>query len=162
MFKEKNSLGYHYLIKIQVKVLAIAIIFSLVLSLISTSFVMQFMNYDVFTRDYFYLISVLRWIISPLLIFVTFYFIGKRIDTTKKFWSYLFSFFLGNCFGSTFGTIVTFIFSDFVDYTQIWYLVARLVGTFIGSLFSYAFFVGFCALATSYITRKGQTENVGE
>ena len=147
------------MIKIQVKVLTIALIFPLILSFVSASFLMKYMDFDVFTRIYFPFIGILRWIISPLLIFVTFYFIGKEIDTTKKFWSYLFSFFLGNCLGFTFGVIVMFLFSDFVDYAHIWYLVATLVGTFIGSLFSYSFFVGFCALATSYILKKGQTEN---
>ncbi len=47
--------------------------------------------------------SVLSFVVNPLLMFVTFYFIGKRIETNNDFYSYLLSFFLGNLIGLTFG-----------------------------------------------------------
>ena len=119
---------------------------------------MKFMDFEAFTRDYLHLLGILRWIISPLLVFVSFYFIGKRIDTTRIFWSYLFSFFLGNWAGSTFGFILMFLFADFVNYTNLVFLVTSILSTFLGSLFSYTFFVGFCAMATSYIIKKGRNE----
>ena len=154
--KEKQSGDYH-LRKIHVKVLTIAFVFSIILSFFVPSINLSFMDAELYYTSYYYF-GVIRWIISPFLVFVTFYFIGKRIDSTKEFWSYLLSFFIGNFSGTTFGFFVVIMSLFYGNHFPIINLIASLIGTFVGSLFSSNFFVGFSALATSYIIKKGHKE----
>ena len=100
---------------------------------------------------------MLNPIVSPLLVFVSFYFIGKKIQTNTEFYSYILSFFIGNAIGYTFGSsIIIMLIQTIIPMTPL-AIVARVVGNFVGSLFSTSFFVGFSALALSYIIKRNQT-----
>jgi hypothetical protein len=143
--------------KIHVKVLTIAFAFSTIFSFFVPSIYLTFVEAELYATSHYYF-AVIRWIISPFLLFVTFYLIGKRIDSTKEFWSHILSFFIGNFSGTTFGFFVVYMSLHYGNHFPTINLVAGLIGTFVGSLFSTNFFVGFCALATSYITRKGHNE----
>ena len=102
------------------------------------------------------LVLMLNPIVSPLLVFVSFYFIGKKIQTNTEFYSYFLSFFLGNAIGYTFGSsIIIMLIQTIIPMTTL-AIVARVVGTFVGSLFSSSFFVGLSALSLSYIIKKSQ------
>lgn len=143
--------------KIYLRVLLIAFAFSFALGILSNAlwFTMRFFptdNQAVATAAKVF--GVLSTIISPLLLFVTFYFIGKKPETKGEFYSHLLSFFLGNWIGlgvgSFIGTVSTMYSTPFD------FMVYVLLSNLGGNLFPYSFFVGFSALAISYIIKKNR------
>ncbi len=102
------------------------------------------------------IVGILSFLVNPVFVFVTFYFIGKRIQTNGEFYSHLLSFFLGNAAGFTVGTLIIWLLVRTVIQLDTLSVVMSVLGGFFYSLFSLSFFVGFSALALSYIIRKRQ------
>jgi hypothetical protein len=149
--------------RICMKVLLIALVFSFAIGILSQSpeFLMRLYPNDNqaigTTATYF---GILATIISPVLFFVTFYFIGKKPETLGEFYSCLLSFFLGNWIGLAFGGFLGTVLSIYDLPSEV--VAYILMGSFAGSLFSSSFFVGFSALAVSYIIKKSKKPNNAE
>jgi len=99
-------------------------------------------------------LPIINPFITLFLTFVTFYFIGKKIQTHTEFYSYFLSFLIGNAMGFTFGCFIITMFVQTILPMSTIAIVIRVVAALIGSFFSYNFFVGLSALALSYINRK--------
>lgn len=102
------------------------------------------------------IVGTLSVIVNPLLFFASFYFIGRRIETNLEFYSYLLSLFLGNAIGLTFGHFVSVMVAQTFFPVPFIVNVITVLAVFVTSLFSLSFFVGFSALALSYIIKKKQ------
>ena len=101
------------------------------------------------------LIGVGSFIISPLLLFASFYLIGRNIDLASDFLSVLVPLFIGSWAGQLIGRLGI---SWYIIVSQGW---ESAPSTLFGLLwvsftmaFSFEFFVGFTALATAYIVKK--------
>jgi hypothetical protein len=88
----------------RVLLIALAFLFAIGILMHSPEFAMRFYPNDnqAIGTTVTYL-GVLGTIISPVLLFVKFYFIGKKPETLGEFYSCLLSFFLGNWIGLAFG-----------------------------------------------------------
>jgi hypothetical protein len=148
--------------KIYYRTLLIALAFSFAIGILShgAMFLTRLYPYPndyqaIATNSLF--LSIIGMIISPVLLFVTFYFIGKKPETIGEFYSHLLSFFVGNLIGfavgNFLGTFLTVVEMPFE------YVVYMLLFSFVGSPFSSSFFVGFSALAIGYIIRKSKKPN---
>ncbi len=101
--------------------------------------------------------SVIGTIINPVLLFFTFYFIGKKPENIGEFYSHLLSFFIGNMIGFGIGNFLgTFLVVIEMPFE---YLVYVLLFGFLNAPISSRFFVGFSALAMSYIIKKNKKPN---
>jgi len=105
------------------------------------------------------LIGVGSFIISPLLLFASFYLIGRNIDLASDFLSVLVPLFIGSWAGQLIGHLGIIWY---ITVSQGWeYASPSLWSTLFGFLmagftiaFSFEFFVGFTGLATAYIVKK--------
>ena len=147
--------------KIQLKVFLVALIFAIILGVLASSQIFFIFSFDLYQEMYIifsFIFSMIRIIISPVLVFLIFYYyIGKGLETAKDFWQYIFSLFLGNVIGYTISRSVLFVLYPLVTpFAEINFigLFSNILSYFAVSVFSYTFFVGFCALATSFIVRK--------
>jgi len=107
--------------------------------------------------------SLVSFIVSPLLLFGIFYFMGKKIDLVAEFLSVVVSLFLGSLIGHLIGYFPLQLFyilqyggsfgvagSLFLNVLSIaWYVFAFA--------FSLEFFVAFTALSMSYVVTKRST-----
>jgi len=104
-----------------------------------------------------FIVNMLSLIVNPLLLFIIFYSVGKRIETNMEFYSSILSLFLGNAIGLTFGHFVTIIVAQDLFHIYPYVVDGRTVlAVFASSLFPLSFFVGFSALALGYIIKKKQ------
>ena len=105
------------------------------------------------------LIGVGSFIISPLLLFTSFYLIGRNIDLASDFLSVLVPLFIGSWAGQLIGRLGI---SWYIFVSLGWESApSTLLSTLLKYLwvgftmaFSFEFFVGFTALATAYIVKK--------
>ena len=139
------------------KVFTVALIFSFVVGALSHSyFYLGTLHLSLQTFNGLWrLITVGSFIISPLLLFASFYLIGRNIDLASDFPSVLVPLFIGSWAGQLIGGLGIS-----------WYIIVSLgwgsaPSTLFGVLwvgftiaFSFEFFVGFTALATAYIVKK--------
>jgi hypothetical protein len=148
--------------KIYYRTLLIALAFSFAIGILShvTTFLTRLYPYPndyqaIATNSLYF--SIIGMIISPVLLFVTFYYIGKKPETIGEFYSQLLSFFIGNLIGFALGNFLgTFLTVIEMPFEYVAYL---FLFSFAGSPFSSSFFVGFSALAISYIIRKSKKPN---
>jgi hypothetical protein len=146
--------------KIYYRTFLIALAFSVLVGIFShASILLASLNPDDFqpmAMNSIFL-GIIAPIISPVLLFVTFYFIGKKPETIGELYSHLLSFFVGNLIGlavgNFLGTYLTVIGMPFE------YVAYLFLFSFVGSPFSSSFFVGFSALAISYIIKKNKKPN---
>lgn len=150
--------------KIKAKVLIVAFTFAFIIGVLSES--IQYMGMLHTTVDSLVaintIVSTIREIVSPLLLFITFYFMGKKAETINDLYSNLFSFFLGNWIGLTIGHSITLavVLTAFSNVSAVG-IGFTILGWLGSSLFSYSFFVGCSALAISYIVnRKTVSANI--
>jgi hypothetical protein len=162
--QEKVSLKRILGMKIQLKVIIVAFFLAIVLGALSNiSLIFSSLQPD-YEAIYHVMLTanILGTIISPLLFFVTFFFIGKKIISAKEFWSHILSLFIGNIIGINFGYSLMYITFHLVTYGSVQfsenYLVGAL-GRFVNSLYSLSFFVGIAAVATSFIIKKDNWES---
>ncbi len=139
------------------KVFTVALIFSLVVGVLSHSFLyLVLLHLSQQMLDWlYYPITAISFIISPLLLFTSFYLIGRKIDLASDFLSVLVPLFTGSWAGQLIGGLGIH-----------WYIIvsqgwesspSTLSGVlWVGfiSAFSPEFFVGFTALAMAYIVKK--------
>jgi hypothetical protein len=99
--------------------------------------------------------SVVHFILCPLLLFVSFYIIGRTIDLASDFPSILLCLFVG----SLAGHLIGYFSLNVGSYTPpsshlelLWFALDLLY-----MAFSLEFFAGFTALTISYITKKRLT-----
>ena len=101
------------------------------------------------------LIGVGSFIISPLLLFASFYLIGRNIDLASDFLSVLVPLLIGSWAGQLIGRlgiswyIIVSLGWESAPSTLFEYLWVGFT-----MAFSFEFFVGFTALATAYIVKK--------
>jgi hypothetical protein len=99
--------------------------------------------------------NVISFIISPLLLFASFYLIGRNIDLTSDFPLILVPLFVGNLAGRLVGYFFLYagsytVPSDLLQF--LWFCLSLL-----HIAFSLEFFVGFTALAIAYVMKKRLT-----
>jgi len=104
-------------------------------------------------------IDVVRFVISPLALFASFYIMGRNIDLIAEFPSILMSLFLGSWIGHLtgyFSSILLYIalYAD-VHFSSLSYLYYFWIA--VSNALSLNFFVGFAALSIYYIVKKRQT-----
>jgi len=105
------------------------------------------------------LIGVGSFIISPLLLFTSFYLMGRNIDLASDFLPVVLPLFLGSWAGQLIGGLGILWY---ISLSLGWeYAPSTLLSTLLRVLwagftiaFSFEFFVGFTALATAYIVKK--------
>ena len=138
-------------------VFTVALIFSFVVNALSHSyFYLGTLHLSPQTFNWLWrLITVGSFIISPLLLFASFYLIGRNIDLASDFLSVLVPLFIGSWAGQLIGRLGI---SWYIIVSQGW---ESAPSTLFGLLwvsftmaFSFEFFVGFTALATAYIVKK--------
>ena len=105
-------------------------------------------------------IDVVGFVISPLILFASFYLMGRNIDLIAEFPSILMSLFLGSWIGHLIGyfsSVLLYIslYADlhFSSFTYLYYFWAA-----VSNALSVNFFVGFAALSISYIMKKRQIQ----
>jgi hypothetical protein len=103
----------------------------------------------------FFSTHVVSFILSPLLLFASFYFIGRNIDLASDFLSVLVSLFVGSLAGRSIGYFSLYADSYVVPSSFLEFLWLGLELLCIA--FSLEFFVGFTALAMAYIVKKRHT-----
>ena len=142
--------------RIQVKVFIAAFAFALVIGFLSNlpGFLIYLgVNWAIGTSIF---ITIPRFIVNPLLLFVYFYFTGRRIGRLKDFYSTVFSFFLGTWIGLVIVSILTHVGFQLSSSMPFVWQIAVFLGYFVTSLLSHSFFVGLSALAFGYAIKKNQ------
>jgi hypothetical protein len=97
------------------------------------------------------LFEVGSFIISPFLLFVSFYLIGRNIDLVSDFRSVIVFLFIGSWAGQLIGSLFLFLYT-FPAVYALW----QYLWTVVYYAFSLEFFVGFTALAVAYVMKKRQ------
>ncbi len=144
-------------LKINWKVFTVAFIFSFVAGALPHSyFYLASLHLSPQTFNWLWsLIEVGMFIISPLLLFASFYLIGRNIDLASDFLSVVVPLFIGSWAGQLIGRLGT---SWYISVSLGWESApSTLVGFAWAALheaFSFEFFVGFTALAMAYIVKK--------
>ncbi len=107
-------------------------------------------------------INVVSFCVSPLVLFASFYLMGRDIDLIAEFPSVLVPLFLGSLIGHLIGhfssvLLYTSLYPDWNSLSQnyLWFFWVP-----ISKVFSSEFFVGFGALSMSYIAQKRQIQRV--
>jgi len=140
------------------KIFAVALVFSLVMGALSNVSLFVFRVFDLSPEAYgwiAFIIGVATFLVSPVLLFASFYLIGGKIDLEAEFLSVVVPLFLGSWLGHLVG-----YFPLQFSY-MVWY-GGSLVGPWVlgyvwyGFMmaFSLEFFAGFAALSMAYIARK--------
>lgn len=100
----------------------------------------------------FFSTHVVSFILSPLLLFASFYLIGRNIDLASDFLSVLVSLFIGSLAGRLIGYFFLYADSYAAPSSFLEFLWLGLELLYVA--FSLEFFVGFTALAMAYIVKK--------
>lgn len=143
------------------KVFFVALSFSLAIGVFSNIFI-YLVRLDLGTELYLWVtlsIDVVHFFVSPLVLFASFYLIGRNIDLIAEFPSILVPLFLGSWIGHLIGyfslvLLCFFLYAETWTFTSwnywhiFWFVVFRAL--------SLEFFVGFGALSMSYIVKKRQ------
>ncbi len=106
-------------------------------------------------------VDVVRFCISPLVLFASFYFMGRSIDLIAELPSILVSLFLGSLIGQLIGHFSSILL--FASLRADWYFLSRNFWFFwapISRGFSHDFFVGFGGLSASYLVQKRQIQRL--
>lgn len=103
------------------------------------------------------LVRVGSFIISPFLLFASFYHIGRNIDLASDFLSVLVSLFIGSWVGQLIGGLLIFQYISQASFGSAPYTLLQYLWAVVYSGFSLEFFVGFTALAMAYIVKKRLT-----
>ena len=146
-----------------------AFVLSIVLGVLSRSYnylvvvALEQASIDQIPNPTYAFVLLLQVLVNPLLFFVSFFIIGRKVETIKQFYYCLLSLFAGNAIGLTVGSTIMSILtstalhnSTALHTDSVIAVVAMTVGTLLGSLISHSFFVGFSALAFSYIIKRNQ------
>jgi len=140
----------------KLRIFVIAFVLSFATGALSTAnlFLPRTLRPDVFGLAWF-ILKVVEFFLNPVLVFVSFYLLGRKIDLVAEFMSVLLSLFLGSWFGHMTGyfslqfTFITWYGGTFVVPTVLW-----VVWYAFTLAFSLEFFVGFTAFSMVYIVRK--------
>lgn len=141
-------------------VFTVALIFSFVVGALSHSlFYLGLLHLSPQMFDWLWsLIKVGSFIISPLLLFTSFYLIGRNIDLASDFLSVLVPLFIGSWAGQLIGRLLIFWY---IYVSQGWESAPSTLLQYLWAgftmAFSLEFFVGFTALAMAYIVKKRHT-----
>jgi hypothetical protein len=142
--------------KLNWKVFAVAFVFSFVITVPSyaSTILIRTLNHEmwdlvVFSTD------VISFILSPLLLFASFYLIGRNIDLVSDFPSVLVPLFVASLAGRLVGYLSLYAGSYSAPSTLLEFLWCGL--SLLRTAFSLEFFVGFTALAVAYIVKKRLT-----
>jgi hypothetical protein len=143
------------------KVFAVALMFSFVVSALSqSSSYLLLLSARVLGPQIGWLwplVKVGSFIISPFLLFASFYLIGRNIDLVSDFPSVIVSLFIGSWAGQLIGSLLLFLYTPQALSGSASYVLWQYLWTVVYSLFSFEFFVGFTALAVAYIIKNVRT-----
>ncbi len=142
--------------KLNWTVFAVALMFSFVVGALSHSLLYLYsLNLSPQTVDWLLsLIEAGRFIISPFLLFASFYLIGRNIDLASDFLSVLVPLFIGSWAGQLIGGLLIFLYISQALFGSASYTLLQYLWAVFYSAFSLEFFVGFTALAVAYIVKK--------
>jgi len=146
--------------KFKWKIFVVAFLFSFVIGALPNVSQFLFQMFHSSLAEVFewimFALNVVSFFVSPLLLFASFYYMGRKIDLAAEFLSVVVSLFLGSWFGHLIGYFpLEFIriFQNggtFIGWTWglwfLWYAFSKA--------FSLEFFAGFAALSMAYIVRK--------
>jgi len=143
------------------KVFLVALPFSLAIGVFSNIFI-YLVRLDLEPVLYSWVmlsIDVVRFFVSPLVLFASFYLLGRNIDLIAEFPSILVPLFLGSWIGHLIGYfslvfLCISLYAETLNFTSWNYLYYSWAA--VSKALSLEFFVGFTALATSYIVKKRQ------
>jgi hypothetical protein len=137
-------------------VFTVAFAFSFVIPALSyiSTFLTRTLNHEMWDLLFFSTHAV-SFILSPLLLFASFYLIGRNIDLASDFPSVLVSLFVGNLAGCLIAYFSLYVGSYVASSSFLEFLWLSLELLYMA--FSLEFFVGFTALAMAYIVKKRHT-----
>jgi hypothetical protein len=140
------------------KVFAVAFMFSFVVRalLYSFSYLLLHISGPQMSVWLVPLFEVGTFIISPFLLFASFYLIGRKIDLVSNFPSVLVSLFIGSWIGQLIGSLLLFLNTSTGSIESAAYVLWQYLWVVVYSMFSTEFFVGFTALSVAYIIKKRQ------
>jgi hypothetical protein len=149
-------------VKFNWTVFAVALAFSLVVSVLSNSSIYLDRTLNLSSQMFIWLlffINVFSFIVSPLLLFASFYFIGRNIDLASNFLSVFLALFLGSWAGHLIGyfSLTLWYMSVYASgysppYTLFQFLWLGWIS--FNMAFSIEFFAGFAALSIAYLVKK--------
>jgi len=141
-------------------VFAVAFVFSFVLRAVLpfiSSNLLRTLNHEMWDLVVFST-NVISFILSPLLLFASFYLIGRNIDLISDFPSVLVPLFVASLAGRLVGFLLLYAGSYVLVPAPPTLLQFCEYGlNYLYMAFSYEFFVGFTALAVAYIVKKRLT-----
>lgn len=149
-------------VKFNLIVFGVAFAFSFVVDAISNSSILVDRVLSLSSEKFVwavYFINVVSFIVSPFLLFASFYLIGRDIDLASDFLSVLVPLFLGSWAGHLIGYF-SLAFCYMSLYAGPYFAPTALLQflwtgwTGFTMAFSLEFFVGFTALAIAYIVKK--------
>ncbi len=137
-------------------VFVVAFVFSFVILVPSytSTFLIRTLNHEMWDLVVFST-NMISFILSPLLLFASFYLIGRNIDLTSDFPLILVPLFIGNLTGRLVGYFFPYASSYTVPSDLLQFLWFSL--SLLQIAFSLEFFVGFTALAIAYVMKKRLT-----
>lgn len=104
-----------------------------------------------------------RFLVSPLALFASFYIIGRSIDFGAGFQSVIVSLFLGNWAGHLIAYFSYRLwFSSPSGGSYLWepYLLPEIIWSVISFALSLEFFVGLSAISIAYIVKRRETDHI--
>jgi hypothetical protein len=148
-------------VKFNWKVFAVALMFSFVIGALSSGNSFLYLIWLKVSSQMFdwlsFLFRVGSFIISPLLLFASFYLMGRNIDLASDFLSVLLSLFIGSWVGQLIGGLPIFWYVSQALFASASYTLLPYLWAVFCFAFSLEFFVGFTALAMAYIVKKRLT-----
>jgi hypothetical protein len=143
------------------KVFVVAFVFSLVTTFLSGIFpTLVYASARDLGLDYsmvYWLSIVASFVISPFLLFASFYRMGRNVDLKAEFRSVVASLF----FGSWAGHFISLVYSTSAWAMTSTYAVIAVIWYGVSSALSIEFFVGFSALSMAYIYKSQTRAEVG-
>ena len=137
------------------KVFVVAFVFSLVIGVLSIIFgyLVQALNLrPEMLSGVWYFISVTRFVISPFLLFASFYLIGRNLDLRAEFPSVLLPLFFGSWVGHLIGFYPLALWDNPLYIVNVESLLS-FIWYGISSALSFEFFVEFSALSMAYLLK---------
>jgi hypothetical protein len=141
--------------KVNLKVFLVAFVFSFIVNIPSyaSTLLIRTLNPGMWNLIFFST-NVISFILSPLLLFVSFYLIGRNIELASDFPSVLVSLFIGSWVGQLIGGLLIFWCVSIALFASTSYILLQCLWGVFSFAFSFEFFVGFTALAMAYIVKK--------
>jgi hypothetical protein len=143
--------------KLNWKIFVAAFVFSFVIPILSyaSTFLIRTLDHEMWDLVAFST-GAISFIVSPLLLFASFYWIGRNIDLVSEFPSVLVSLFVGSLAGRSVSYFSLYAGSYSAPSTLLQLLWFGL--SLLRTAFSLEFFAGFTALAVAYIRKKRPTK----